>query len=264
MKKLFARLAEPRKLVVVNSALLVFILALNYFFQAFCVPTTWAAITIAICFLNSALAPLLLETRYKYVSSFIAGISFLLFLYTVVFLGELGHSFGILMILFGIGLGVLVPYFFMAQILWKNLLKTTNSGVKSAFVLGMGCAFTMAFLGTKNYREAVKDIREFQASNYTELNQTFMTEKILGMHFKYHTKYYPYDGWRPPLHEPLLVIGLWSNDLQDPLPVDLKTRVRLYRQFFPDKPVQLNCSCALKGRNAYKKASLFAPHLEHR
>lgn len=257
MKKLFARLAEPRKLVVVNSALLVFIVVLNYFFQSFCVPTTWATIAIAICFSNSAFAPLLLETRYKYVSAFIAGISLLLFLYTVIFLGVLGHSYGIFMLLIGIGLGVLVPYFFIAQILWKNLLKTTNLGIKSAFVLGMGCAFTMALLGVKNYREAVKDIRAFQASNYTELNQTFMTEKILGMHFKYHTKYCPYDGWRPPLHEPLLIIGLWSDEMRDPLSVDLETRVSLYKKFFPEKPIHLECSCAREYRNVYHNSHLW-------
>lgn len=257
MNRLFAQLSEPRKLVVVNSVLLIFIVVLNYFFQAFCIPSTWATIMIAICFLNTALAPILLRTRHKYTSAFLAGNSLLLFLYTAIFLGVLGLSFGILMIKFGIGLGALVPYFFMVQILWKNLFRTTDSGIKSAFLLGMGCAFTMAFLGVKSYRVAVEDIRAFKASNYTELHQAFMTEKILGMHFKYHTRYYPYDGWRPPLHEPLLIIGLWSDEMKDPLSVDLETRISLYKAFFPDESIHLECSCAQEYRNVYHNSHLW-------
>jgi hypothetical protein len=93
----------------------------------------------------------------------------------------------------------------------------------------------VAYIGY-DYKKAVDSIEKFKASGYKELDKNFMTEKILGMHFIYHTEYCPYDGWRPPIHEPILVIGMWLNN-GDPLGGygDLKTRLKLYKEFFPDK-----------------------------
>ena len=66
--------------------------------------------------------------------------------------------------------------------------------------------------------------------------------KILGMHFIYHTRFCEFDGWRPPKHEPIMVIGMWLNNRLDPLEVDLKTRLELYKKFFPDKKYKFDCS----------------------
>jgi len=70
-----------------------------------------------------------------------------------------------------------------------------------------------------------------------------MTEKILGMHFIYHTRFCEFDGWRPPKHEPILVIGMWLNGREEPLKVDLKKRIELYKKFFPDNKYKFECSC---------------------
>jgi hypothetical protein len=90
-----------------------------------------------------------------------------------------------------------------------------------------------------------------------------MTEKILGMYFKYHTEICEYDGWRPPLHEPALVLGQWLNGREDPLSngcqnrFELSKRIQLYKKFFPDKKVKLDCSCAVSYSSLYHSDTLF-------
>jgi hypothetical protein len=102
-----------------------------------------------------------------------------------------------------------------------------------------------------SYGRALTAFAEFQRSGYHQLEKTFMNEKILGMHFIYHTRTTIYDGWRPPVHEPLLIVGMWLNGNKDPLQVSLETRLRLYKQTFPNRPVKLNCSCAIMESSTY-------------
>ncbi|MGB1031852.1 MAG: hypothetical protein ACPGWM_04520, partial [Flavobacteriales bacterium] len=65
-----------------------------------------------------------------------------------------------------------------------------------------------------------------------ELN--FWNERIIGMHFIYHTKICEFDGWRPPLHDPLLNVGLLLNSFEDPLDhMSLEDRINLYEMSFP-------------------------------
>ena len=84
-----------------------------------------------------------------------------------------------------------------------------------------------------------------------------MTEKIIGMHFIYHTRFCEFDGWRPPIHEPILVIGMWLNNRYDPLNVDLKTRLDLYRKFFPENKFKFDCSCGIEYSEDYINDNLW-------
>jgi hypothetical protein len=84
-------------------------------------------------------------------------------------------------------------------------------------------------------------------------------ERILGMHFKYHTReLIGIDGWRPPLHDPAMVIGLWSLGRQDPLPLRLDERIALYRQVFPSRNPQADCVCALGDGEGYRGSAWFS------
>ncbi|MBR3411856.1 MAG: hypothetical protein IKG81_04120 [Bacteroidales bacterium] len=80
-----------------------------------------------------------------------------------------------------------------------------------------------------------------------------MTERIAGVHFLYHTSYCLYDGWRPPLHDPAVVLGMRLNKGRDPLGgMELKDRVTLYRSMYPDCPVMAKCACCRESkRNGY-------------
>ncbi len=257
-------ISTPKGLSIVNTVLLVLVILTNLLFQAFCRPTEWATILLIICFLNVALYPLITEqTKLFYVSNFINGLSFGIFVYCIIFLEHINFLGLFAILLFGLGLVTFIPYFFVIQLFYKLLFGYKNVLTKILFCLGILTFLSVAFVFNSQYKTALVSIDNFKKSNFTTLDKNFMTEKILGMYFKYHTQICEYDGWRPPLHEPALVIGQWLNGRQDPLSpdrhsrLDLKERINLYRSFFPDEKVKLNCSCASGYSSDYHNDSLF-------
>ena len=179
------------------------------------------------------------------IHSFIHGVSLCVFTYCVLFLEDFNLGGIILVALFGTGLLVFIPHFFIVQLIWKNLIATKSRATRLFFVLGIVPCLLFAAMVGREYKSAVQHIQQFEASNYETLEQTFFTEKILGMHFIYHTRICEFDGWRPPKHEPLLVIGMWLNGREDPLDVSLERRIELYKKFFPNNKIKFDCSCAL-------------------
>lgn len=239
------------RVAIFNGLLIGIIIFLNQQEQAFCVPTTWTHLVIDICFANTVLFPLLERTKAVYLSSFVQGISFFLFVYCIIFLEHM-HFF---IIFFGPIL--LIPHFFALQIIVKNFFKPVCPASKKYFLLAIAiCAISVGIIG-QSYKKAIQSIDAFEASGFTTLEKTFFNEKILGMHFIYHTRYCEYDGWRPPMHEPILVIGMWLNNRHDPLDVDLKTRLRLYKEFFPERPYKFDCSCGQIESNRYHNDGLW-------
>ena len=80
---------------------------------------------------------------------------------------------------------------------------------------------------------------------HKDLQNNYLGERIAGMHFKYHTRVTPYDGWRPPLLDPLLALPYQLHGYREPFEdLSLKKRLELYKVLFPDKNPQVNCSCA--------------------
>jgi len=237
IKKIYRFLCKPTSLAVINGVLIAIIVICNFLSQAFCIPVPWAVVVIAICFTNTILYPILERTKLAPLTSFINGVSICLFLYCVIFIGAEWTFMAFLFIIVGIGLIIFIPHFFVFQLVLKNLInpaiKTSRYFCLSAIIICMGI---VAYIGY-DYKKAVDSIEKFKASGYKELDKNFMTEKILGMHFIYHTEYCPYDGWRPPIHEPIMVIGKWFYG--DPLEFrsreDLRFRIKLYKEFFPDK-----------------------------
>jgi len=129
--------------------------------------------------------------------------------------------------------------------------------MRKAFLVGsVGCMIGVLAIGFM-YASALDDMEDFEQSNYSELKPHFFNEKILGMHLIYHTKFCEYDGWRPPVHEPLLVLGMWMNGGEWGINISLEKRVALYQKFFPDKPVHLECSCAKMYSSTYHNDELF-------
>jgi len=262
-KKPINFLSKPLSLVITNAILIIVAVLTNTYYQAFCRPTLWATIVLFICFVNTIFYPLL--SRWKnlfYISNFISGISFGVFIYCIIFLEDI-NLLGILGILIIVGLITFIPHFFAIQLFYKLLISSTNKITKALFSFGLlTFLITSIFFGIQ-YRQAIKSIDQFKESNFTSLEKSFMTEKILGMYFKYHTEICIYDGWRPPLHEPALVIGQWFNGRLDPMSLDnktrfdLKQRILLYKKFFPDKKVKYDCSCAIEYSSAYHNDKLF-------
>lgn len=257
MLKIFTKqFYTPTNLSIINGVLIAIIIGFNIYFQAFCIPTPWAIIVLSICFANTIFYPLLEKTKLAPLTSFINGISFFVFIYCVIFLEEI-NFFGIVLIIIGIGLAIFIPHFFILQILWKCVFKPKVKETRHYFFAAIIlCIGIVIYIG-QYYKNAVISIEKFKKSNYTVLDKTFMNEKILGMHFIYHTRFCEYDGWRPPKHEPILVIGMWLNGRYDPLEMDLKNRLELYKKFFPNNKYKFDCSCGLEYRYDYHSDNLW-------
>lgn len=224
----------------------------NIYLQVFCIPTEWTIVTLAICFTNTILYPLFKKyTSIHLVSSFINGVSLFVFVYCIAFLERLTLAAPLLILLYGIGLLAFIPLFFFVQLLVNYFLRTKSKTSKklfsSAFLL---CCIVFVFVGWQ-YRRAISYIDDFEKSKYTVLHKNFMTEKILGMHFIYHTRFCDYDGWRPPKHDPVLILGMWLNNRIDPLKVSLEKRLELYKKFFPNNKYKFDCSCAVEYSDVY-------------
>ncbi len=254
--RIYRYFSKPIHLVVLNALLIAILIVLNLYFQAFCIPSTWAILVLIICFANMILSPLIVSQKILLISSFINGVSLFVFGYFIVFLDQM-NIFGLFLILMVIGLVVFIPHFFVLQLIWRNLYKPKTNNARNSFLLAVILCITTMFYVGYQYKKAVVSIDKFIKSDYTQLDKNFITEKILGMHFIYHTRFCEYDGWRPPIHEPILIIGMWMNNQHDQLSIDLKTRLEFYKKFFPEKVYKFECSCAIEYSESYHNDALW-------
>ncbi len=256
-KKIWSFITTVKVLISINLILAILGLFQNFITQAYCVPSLWAAIVIGISLLLVIVSPLkaIKDTKSPFIG-FVAGVSVFSFFYCILFLEELS-ILAFPFILLGIGIIMLIPHFFAFQLIRYFLFKNTNRKIKLFFALGFSACILVSITAGVYYNIASKQINEFVESDYEVLEKNYMTEKILGMHFIYHTKICVYDGWRPPRHEPLLVLGMWLNGRKDPLYVPLKKRLELYKEFFPENQYRFDCSCAVNGSNGYHKDDLW-------
>jgi hypothetical protein len=257
IKRIYRHFSKPKNLALLNGVLIAILIAFNIYFQAFCIPTTWTIITLVVCFTNTILYPFLDKTKFAPLTSFINGITLFVFIYCIIFLENM-NLLGLIMIIVGLGLLIFIPHFFIIQMIWKNLIKPSIKTSRYFFLTAIIlCIGTIIYIG-QDYKKAINSIDKFKSSSYKELDKNFMTEKILGMHFIYHTQYCFYDGWRPPKHEPILVIGMWLNNRIDPLNMDIETRLELYKKFFPNKKYKFDCSCGIEYRQDYHNDEIWA------
>lgn len=79
---------------------------------------------------------------------------------------------------------------------------------------------------------------------------SYLTELILGAHWKYHTQLCLYDGWRPPFHDPVLVIARYFF----PIPYYFEQGKKqlggqsLYETIYPKNDTKFDCKCAINER----------------
>ncbi len=258
IKKIVSSLRQPPKNALFNSILLSIAIALNLFFQVFCIPVNWAIGVIAVCFVHSTFLPLLIQHKKLLpIVSFLNGISFCLFVYCILFMNHLNYLGVAGILFFGIGIFTYIPHFFVIQIAWIGFLQLPSKIGKLFFILGISVCILVAICAVQEYKKAIVDIQNFKESNYQELHKTFMTERILGIGIIYHTEFCEYDGWRPPIHDPVLNIGYWLNGSKNPLQLSLENRVALYKKFFPEKTLKFDCSCAWSYRQDYHEDDLW-------
>ena len=167
------------------------------------------------------------------------------------------NAIGIMLLFIGIGLLFYIPHFFAVQLFYTNCLKPESATSRKFFLCAISICLCITFFIGYEYKRAIVSINEFEKSYFNQLDRNFMTEKILGMHFIYHTRLCIYDGWRPPRHEPILVIGMWLNGREDPLHVDLEKRLELYKKFFPENQYKFECSCSNESSGTYNADPLW-------
>jgi hypothetical protein len=225
---------------------------LNENFQVFCQPVLWASVAI-LFFLVAFLAwPFVPEKLIvlKHLLLFIHGIGFCICVYCIYFEPGL-YFFSTILILVGIGIFGLAPIIFLVQICFRIFKSKIKFGWIS-FLAGILMILSFQFYFSLQYKALLTEIEKIPLTDRTpeklaaQLPKNYMSERFAGTHFRYHTAFCIYDGWRPPLHDPFLVISRWLYPEVD-LSISnfhLEDRINMYRKMFPDKNAYADCYCA--------------------
>ena len=224
---------------ILNIILIAISIWLNITYNGgFCVFVPWAMAIQIICFVNIFTFTWLERTRFWQVNALLCGISTGVFFYWM---------------LFAIPEWFLVPLFsisiwFLLLLIWRNAVHPIRKHIRIWYFIGVAVCVLFAIVSAILFSTAAKKIKQ---GEYDTKNP--MTERILGMHFRYHTRICIFDGWRPPLHDPAMVIGMRLTGDNDPLEgMTLESRLQLYHEVYPSLPVKNHCACSLESaENGY-------------
>lgn len=256
-QRLHRFLTSPR-LTYWNAGLCAAAIAGNIIFQVFCRPVLWATITLVVAFVPVILYPLLRSTfdRWQTYVHFLFGIAACICIYCILFLGQVTLLTPLLMFINPFAILAWLPCFLLIQIIY-HVAATAGSfrPFLTGVVLCLVFAAGMAIWFHRSYpvvRQALAD--PGMSSN---VPPNYMTELMLGMHIKYHTSFCAYDGWRPPLHDPSIVVAAWLNvhkdtyrrnrgDIVCPATFFVRgDRIAVYQSVFPKRSLWQSCSCAI-------------------
>ena len=213
---------------VLNIILIAISIWLNITFNGgFCVFVPWAMAVQIVCFINMVTFTWLEQTPLWRFNAFLCGISTGVFFYWVIFSEGWVIFFP-------------VSILFIFLLVWRNVKHPVRKQSKPWYFAGIAVCVVFAIVSAILFSSAAKKV---QKGEYDTRNP--MTERILGMHFRYHTRICIYDGWRPPLHDPAMVMGMRLTGDKDPLAgMTLETRLQLYHEVYPSLPVKNNCACS--------------------
>lgn len=261
------RLFRSPKLTYWNSALCAGGICANIYHQAFCRPVLWATITLIIAFAPVVLYPLLRSRleRWQIPVYFLFGIAACICLYCILFLGRMTLFIPLVIFMRPLAVFGLLPIFLLVQIIYharvaSGSFKPFVSGVLLCIVFAVGMA-TWFHRSFDRVNDALYD-----PNKASLVPRNYMTELMLGMHIKYHISFCAYDGWRPPLHDPSIVVAAWLNvpfhpdpyrrkysgDIPCPAPIFFGgDRMGVYNSVFPNNSLWQSCSCAVEYSKDY-------------
>lgn len=225
-----------KKFPILNTILICIGIIFNIYHNGgFCVFVPWAMAIQIICFINIVTFIWFESTRFWQLNALVCGISTGMFFYWIVFIGRAVVFFA-------------APIWFIFILLWRNVAHPIRKYVRAWYFARITLCVILAVVSTLLFSSAAQKV---QMGEYDTKNP--MTERILGMHFRYHTRICPYDEWRPPLHDPAMIIGMRLTGDKDPLEgMPLKSRVMLYRKVYPSRPVKARCACSIQSmQNGY-------------
>ncbi len=266
------RLVSSPWLALVNALLCVGAVVANAHHQVFCKPVAWAVVVLVIAFTPLITYNVIRDRlgRFKSVVFFLFGISACICVYCIVFLSYM--NFGALSLVdlplqlfrnghFALPIAALplasLPLFFSFQLIGIVLGRSATGSDRKHFGKGVALCLAFALVMTTWFNLHYATVRSALSEGApNEVPQNYMTERMLGMHFKYHLSFCELDGWRPPLHDPSIVVAIW---LTAPFRADLDykgfaprgyrqnylvDRIAVYKAVFPGRPVRMDCSCA--------------------
>lgn len=218
--------------------------------QVFCQPVAWAA-AVLVGFLVAFLGwPWLQKTGRlpQYIALFVQGVGLLVCAYCSWFLGLSSYVISLLTASLLIPLLAWVPVFFAAQIV-RRAWRTPLPRARATVAAGLMTALPVLVWGEWEYQQVAQSVSQVPprrpAALASRLPHSYMAERLVGIGFRYHLlAEYIYDGWRPPLHDPLVnVLVRWHGRIPIPF-TSLNEQVAVYRQMFPGRPVKAECVCA--------------------
>lgn len=290
IRKWIGRVMASPWLSLLNLLLIIAAVLANRQHQSFCRPVPWASVVLVLSFLPLLLYPLLKERlrTFRGPVFFLFGIAACICVYCILFIGmdwRIMLLLPLAAIVKPIGIGTLasLPHFLLAQIIFHLVTSIERRRWRKFFAAGvglcLGSAFSMAVWFNRCY-PSVQAALDDPVRNASLVKPSYMTERMLGMHFKYHMSLCFFDGWRPPLHDPLLVVATWLNFsfMHNPSaetfrrtilrggrgspfgsmnPLYLQNRITAYKLVFPGRPIKEDCSCAEDYSGKYLNDPLF-------
>ncbi len=252
---------DPKKRIIITLWYCGLGIFVNFFcLQVFCMPVWWAAALCILFFFAIVSMSFITNDHLKMVLYFLLGIGVPIAVYCIIFLADPFENhcnyvfFTSAILFFGAGLLAFIPFY----LLWHICKYYMAAGKKYRRIIKFGIflpVFILIFY-LVNFRMYINNVKKLGASATTtdelvkELPANYFTERMLGLHWKYHTRLeFVYDGWRPPLNDPFLVIALWTvvwpnfRDLKK-WPVYNWEAIKYYHRKFPDNPLHINCPCS--------------------
>ncbi len=267
------------KMPVLNILLVLGAYAGNEFLsmQLFCQPVRWAALVL-LASVGAFLVWPWLPARprlLRYLALLLQGALLPIGIYCIWFLGPGALVVGLVLGFLLVPLLAWVPVVVAGQVVWRGLHSALPGSI---VVFGLGVSGPLLAQGWAEWQfqqveAAVAALPPSQRYELAALSRvlprTYMAERLAGTLFKYHNYFDDFDGWRPPLHDPLVNVCLWLRAGQqynkpgvrqaNPLlmghqpiapiwPANvLSEQVALYKQLFPQEPVKADCACSHNG-----------------
>jgi hypothetical protein len=234
----------------------------EYWAQVFCQPVPWASVAL-MSSVGAFLAwPWLSGCPgvVRYIALFLQGALVPICAYCILFMHPGALVLGVLFFFILLPALAWVPVIFARQALhrvWRSELPAA----RAVFALGMVPLLVAQGWAEQQYRAVEAAVAQLPPAQRRDpvalakvVPRTYIAERLAGTLFKYHNYEDNNDGWRPPLHDPLVNISLWSRSGMDwvrpgareanPLLVGpVEEQAIFYHQLFPNLPIKADCVC---------------------
>jgi len=285
LKQRLGRSLSAPWLVVLNVLLCAAAVWANHQYQLFCEPVAWASAVLVVAMVPVITYNLFREriTKGRSLVFFLFGIAACICVYCVLFLGMMNWWIPFIVWVKPMAILGYLPHFILIQVLFHSFRSSDGRTRRKFFAMGVALCLVpsvvMAIWFNRNYTSVQAAIDD-PAHGTSKVRPSYITERMLGMHFKYHMSFCMWDGWRPPIHDPFIVVAAWLNSpfidseaakgfrwsfvnmsaapFKDHMAKDdLEQRVAAYRIVFPGNPTRQTCSCAEEYGRVYMNDPLF-------